>query len=203
MTQQIPVIGPEYCMNYPVELKIVRKAIALTTGNFKVTDVNDNDLFKVEVKWSIHDRRILRDSAGNPVITLRQKIMTMHARWQIFRGDSTNKKDLIFTAKTSSWLQFKTKLNVFLAYNKKEKVSDFRLEGSYSKGSCKIYVGHGKSKSILAKMRKKETVMNGLTGKDDFRVTVNPNVDYAFVVALIVVLDNIDTYNEVKQEPPN
>ncbi|XP_047306439.1 protein LURP-one-related 15-like [Impatiens glandulifera] len=234
MAEQVPVVGPEYCISdHPVELGIVRKALALTSGNFKVTDVNDNDLFKVKVKWSLHDRRILHDTAGNPIITLRQKIRTMHSRWQVFRGDSHDKKDLLFTTVTSSCLQFKIKLNVFLVKNEKEEEPDFRLKGSFSKGSCIIYTGHGNSKSIIAQvivvistpsliktldisifcvktylttsldpeskrrlrrqMSKKTTLKSVMFGKDNFRVTVNPNVDYVFIIALVVILDNIDT----------
>lgn len=38
-------------------------------------------------------------------------------------------------------------------------------------------------------MRKKSNFL----GKDKFMVTVNPNVDYAFIVALIIILDAINT----------
>jgi len=38
-------------------------------------------------------------------------------------------------------------------------------------------------------MHKKHTVMSILMDKDHFSITVYPNVDYAFIVALIVILD--------------
>lgn len=41
-------------------------------------------------------------------------------------------------------------------------------------------------------MHKKHTVESMLIGKDKFMVTVYPNIDYAFVVALIVILDGIN-----------
>jgi uncharacterized protein YxjI len=41
-------------------------------------------------------------------------------------------------------------------------------------------------------MHKKHTVKSLLMGKDHFMVTVYPNVDYAFIVALIVILDEIN-----------
>ncbi|XP_047306442.1 protein LURP-one-related 15-like [Impatiens glandulifera] len=195
MAEPILVVGPEYCISdHPMELGIVRKALALTTGNFKISDVNDNDLFKLQVQWSLHDSRILRDTAGNPIITLREKIRTMHSRWQVFKGNSHDKNDLLFTAVTSSCLQFKVKLNVFLAKNVKEEEPDFKLKGSFSKGSCIIYTGHDKSKTIIAQMQEKTTVQGVLLGKTNFRVTVNPNVDYVLVIALIIILDKIDTF---------
>ena len=42
-------------------------------------------------------------------------------------------------------------------------------------------------------MNKKNTVKSILIGKDNFMVTVYPNIDYAFIVALIVILDGINT----------
>jgi uncharacterized protein YxjI len=41
-------------------------------------------------------------------------------------------------------------------------------------------------------MHKKETVKSILIGKDNFSVTIYPNVDYAFIVALVVILDGIN-----------
>ncbi|KAK1283250.1 Protein LURP-one-related 15 [Acorus calamus] len=41
-------------------------------------------------------------------------------------------------------------------------------------------------------MKRKYTVTNVLMGRDTFGVTVYPNIDYAFVVALVVILDEIN-----------
>lgn len=45
---------------------------------------------------------------------------------------------------------------------------------------------------LFLQMHKKHTVQSVLIGKDNFAVTVYPNVDYAFIVALIVILDEIN-----------
>lgn len=41
-------------------------------------------------------------------------------------------------------------------------------------------------------MHKKRTAESLLLGKDNFGVTVSSNVDFAFIVALIVILDEIN-----------
>ena len=66
--------------------------------------------------------------------------MTMHGRWEAFRGKSKEKNDLLFTAKKSKLFQFKTELDVFLGYNKGE-VPDFKVKEGYSKSSCSILLG--------------------------------------------------------------
>ncbi|GAY32177.1 hypothetical protein CUMW_000980 [Citrus unshiu] len=189
----VAVISPRYCCPYPVDLAIVRKVMTITDGNFVVTDTNGNILFKVKGVFLtfIHQRRVLLDGAGNPILTLREKAMTAHHRWQqVFRGESTEPQDLIFSAKMSSMWNVRTKLDVFLANNTKEDVRDFRVKGSWFERSCTIYAGE--SSTIIAQMHKKHTVQSILIGKDNFAVTVYPNIDYAFIVALIVILDEIN-----------
>ncbi|KAK9289584.1 hypothetical protein L1049_007740 [Liquidambar formosana] len=187
----VPVISPLFCTPYPVDLAIVRKFTILTDGNYVVKDANGNILFKVKGSFlDMRNRRVLLDAAGNPIVTLRQKIMSAHSRWKVFRGDSSDTdQDLLFSAKQSSFIQLKTKLDVFLASNTAEEVCDFKVRGSWWGGSCVIYAGD--SSTIVAEMHKKQSIQSLFLGKDKFMVTVHPNMDYAFIVALIVILDYI------------
>ena len=77
--------------------------------------------------------------------------MTAHRRWNAFRGDSSDSKDLLFSVKKSSLLQFKTQLDVFLAANSKEDVFDFKIKGSWFERSCTIYAADGTT--IIAQVR--------------------------------------------------
>ncbi|KAK2973897.1 hypothetical protein RJ640_025606 [Escallonia rubra] len=157
---------------------------------YVVTDANDNVVLRVREK-TFSKRRLLMDAAGNTIISFRPKSWTRHRRWEVFRGDSKDPADLLFSAKLSSLLQLKNKLNVYLANNTTEDLCDFKVEGSWSGGKCTIYAGE--SSTIIAQMHKKHSAKSVLLGKDKFMVTVNPNVDYAFVVALIVLLDYISS----------
>jgi hypothetical protein len=76
--------------------------------------------------------------------------MTGHDRWQAFRGESTDLKDLIFSVKRSPMFQTKIKLDVFLASNTKEKISDFKVKGSWLEKSCVVYAGE--SHQIVAQV---------------------------------------------------
>ncbi|KAL4311412.1 hypothetical protein GQ457_01G024250 [Hibiscus cannabinus] len=191
LANPVSIVGPHFCAPYPVDLAIIRKVLTITDGNFVVTDINGNILFKVKGKFlSMHDRRVLLDGAGNPIVTLKQKMMSAHDRWQVFKGESTDASDLLFSAKRSSMFQLKTKLDVFLANNTREEVCDFKVKGSWLERSCVVYAGE--SSTIVAQMHKKHTVESILIGKDKFMVTVYPNIDYAFIVALIVILDGIN-----------
>ncbi|KAM7532060.1 hypothetical protein LguiB_035470 [Lonicera macranthoides] len=191
----IPIVGPHFCSPHPVDLVITRKVLTITDGNFVVTDVNGNFMFKVKGSLlTLHGRRVILDAAGNPIVALRRKILSAHNRWQVFRGESSEPRDLIFTAKTSSMIQLKTELDVFLAHNKAQEVFDFKVKGSWLERSCIVYAGE--SYSIVAQMHKKMSAESVLLGKDKFMVTVYPNIDYAFIVALIVILDEINSSDE-------
>jgi uncharacterized protein YxjI len=137
----------------------------------------------------------------------------MHNRWEVFRGDITNARDLLFTVKKASIFQLKTEVDVFLPGNSAQQVCDFKIKGSYFERSCGFYLGSSdtmvaqvSAKSIINKhlrssinisfdlvlqMNRKYTATNILLGKDTFVVTVFPHVDYMFIAALVVILDEI------------
>ncbi|KAF5201376.1 Lurp-one-related [Thalictrum thalictroides] len=179
LVNPMSVVGAQYCAPYPVDLTIMRKVMTITDGNFAVSDVNGNIIFKVKgALFTLHDKRVLLDAAGNPLLSMRQKILSAHRRWKVYRGDSSS--DLLFSVKKSSMFQFKTSLDVFLASNKSEHVCDFKIKGNWFERSCIVY--RGDSTNIVAQMHKKHSVQSIVLGKDTFMVTVYPHVDYAFIV---------------------
>nr|GMC99723.1 protein LURP-one-related 10-like [Ipomoea batatas] len=85
-------------------------------------------------------------------------------------------------SKTQSLLYAQRNLDVFLRNNIAEKICDFKIKASNSANKCDIY---GSSSLLIAQMKRKGIL------RTHFMMSVNPNVDYAFIVALIVILDEI------------
>ncbi|KAG8100257.1 hypothetical protein GUJ93_ZPchr0013g38002 [Zizania palustris] len=186
----LAVVGPQFCAPYVVALTVTKKAISLTDGDFTVTDANGAVVLRVKgTLFSVRHRRVLLDAAGLPILSMQEKVFSMHNRWEVFRGDSSNASDLLFTVKKSSIIQLKTEMDVFLAGNTAEQVCDFKIKGSYFDRSCVFYLGN--SNTMIAQMNRKFTVSNVLLGKDTFGVTVFPQVDYVFIAALVVILDDV------------
>lgn len=78
MPPSVVVVGQQYCAPYPVDLTVKKKALSLSDGDFSVLDVNGNAVFMVKGKLlSLRDRRVLVDAAGNPIISMQQKVFLM------------------------------------------------------------------------------------------------------------------------------
>ncbi|KAI3996750.1 hypothetical protein MKX01_041050 [Papaver californicum] len=181
------VISPHFCTPYQVNLFIAKKVKNVTQGNkLGAFDTNGSNIFKVKGHL-LSSCRMLVDAAGIPIVTLQEKRFTLHDRWKVYRGDSSNSENLLFSVKNSKPLQIKTNLDVFLASNTNEDVCDFKVKQNYTEKSCVINQGSG-SENVIAEMHKEKTVQGKVLGKDIFSVTIHPNVDYAFIVALRVVL---------------
>ncbi|XP_077239181.1 protein LURP-one-related 10-like [Tasmannia lanceolata] len=190
LSDVVAIVGPQFCAPNPLNLYITEKTWNTTGGDYTVTDTNGNMVFKFKGKmFSLRNNRVLLDAARNPLVTMQRKIGSTHGRWKAYRGDSTDDKDLLFSAKLSSHFQLKRVLDVFLAANTREDICDFKIKESYFERSCTIYKAN--STVIVAQMSRKYTWKNILHRKETFEVTIYPNVDYAFIVALIVILVEI------------
>lgn len=182
----VAVIGQQFCAAYPVQLTIQRRPISFSGGDFNVFDSLGNLLLTAEGRaFSLRDIRILRDQAGNPLLTLRKKLLSLHQRWEAYRGEESKQENLLFTARTPKVFQLRTSLNVSLSGSAAQ--TDFKVKGSFFQRSCTIYQGA----TIIAQMRRKYTVSQFLLGRDTFLITVYPGIDHAFTVALVLILHEI------------
>ncbi|XP_065030625.1 protein LURP-one-related 15-like [Musa acuminata AAA Group] len=189
------IVDPRFCASYPIDLTFFIDAAWLNCDHLAVTDINGNVVFKVEAhKWSLRNRQVVVDASGKPVISMQQKLRSVHDRWQVFKGDSSDPKDLLFSVRRSSALQFKTELDVFLAANTEEEVCDFKMKGSYGERSCTVYKGD--SSTVVAQMSKEYKFVNSSVSKNAFGVAISPNTDHSFIVALLIIQHELQLHNE-------
>uniref|UniRef100_A0A0E0E997 Uncharacterized protein n=1 Tax=Oryza meridionalis TaxID=40149 RepID=A0A0E0E997_9ORYZ len=179
----LPVVGQQFCEPHAVDLTVTR---SVTTGFFKddgggfaATDAAGAVVLATEPRFISREkgRRVLVDADGMPLLSMRRKAYSLQYTWEVFRGDSTNANRLLFTVRRSSLLpQLKLEINVFLAGNTMQNACDFRIN----------------------QQANDETINRKFSGLSDmifvgskFSVTVFPHVDYVFVMALVVILDEI------------
>ncbi|TKY45401.1 LURP-one-related 15 [Spatholobus suberectus] len=179
MNPTITVIGPQYCTSFPILLEIVRMG-----KEFSVVNINDKIICNLKrPSCSIHEQFILFDENKNPIVTLHRKKMTAHNRWQVFKGESDQ---ILFNVKQHHIIQLKTKLDIFLATNTEEKDCDFMVQGSWFGGYYGVYAVQ--SGNIIAQISKYTASERIWSSKENVVVRVKPNVDFAFIVALIIVI---------------
>ncbi|KAF5203635.1 Lurp-one-related [Thalictrum thalictroides] len=199
-SNSIQVIGSKYCSQYgPVDLAMVKKITNIIYSDYVVSH-QDNKTIKFYVRRdcdSIHQEFVLRDYADEPLVTIRKKIFTTQERWQVYRGPNTDDKDLLFSV-TKSWMKH-VALNIYLSFNIIEDVCDFKIaENWLSKNTCDVYMGD----NIIAQIQKKEILGNNrLFENDKLMLNVYPYVDYAFIVALSVIANEMDCLEDRKTLP--
>ncbi|XP_047335445.1 protein LURP-one-related 15-like [Impatiens glandulifera] len=209
---EISVVYPQFCSPYPIDIIIKHNLITtLSRHKYAVNRVNGEFLFHVtENIGSIHLGRIFLDPsintflalypsvtgnffgfrrrlflpypAGNTILTLQQSGMNMHSRWEVFRGDNTEYKNLLFSVKRSSMFLINTEYDIFMATNPKENdFCDFKI--------CKnkIYVGNTKN-IVIAQMHNHIGFMS-----NKYLVNVYTGVDYVFIIALVVIYEEIQS----------
>ncbi|KAL8237279.1 hypothetical protein R6Q59_018360 [Mikania micrantha] len=191
------VVDAQFIEPYTVDLAVQRKpAVANLNGNFTIIDVNGNMMFKIkDTLFSFHDRHILYDANEKPVLTFKKKLRSIHGRWQAFKGDSTTHKDLLFSVKKSSMPKHETELDVFLVENKEELECDCKVIGNWETKSCSVYAQD--CSTVLAEVHDRQNITNVVHGKDTFGITVYPEVDYVFIIALVVILTEIKSYDGI------
>ncbi|GKC96615.1 LURP1-like domain-containing protein, partial [Tanacetum coccineum] len=140
-----------------------KKLLTLSDGNFGVTDVNGNLMVLAIL------------SSGRKTL-------------QCFRGNSSDPRDHVFTAKPSYRTQITASFDVLLASNRRQDVAD---NGNWFEKRCSVFVGE--STNIIAEVHKKQSVLSIAFGVDHaYSVRVDPNVEYAFIVALVAILNEIN-----------
>ncbi|XP_039010679.1 protein LURP-one-related 10-like [Hibiscus syriacus] len=191
----IVVIGKKFIVPNPVELKIQQTVFTIAENYLDIVDDNGNPIFKVRDKlFSVHNRRVLFDAAGIPLVSLRQKISSVHRRWKVFRGESEGAVDFLFSVKKSSLIlrrmktRTATSLDIFLASNTSESRPDFKIIENWCRSNCTVFHGD----TIIAEMHKSQSVKSLVINADNYEITAYPNVDYAFIIALVVILDEIN-----------
>ncbi|CAF2042338.1 hypothetical protein YC2023_107359 [Brassica napus] len=199
-------VNPRFCVAGPVDLTMVRDETEKKWGSFYILDANMNLRFQVKKPgfgFGFGRNMILLDGSGSPILTMKEQTMTMSFRekWEVHIGDQA-----AYTVKGSSIFSSSTKLDglhVFLARNHEEEIPDFRVKATNHRGferSCVVYAGE--SDTIVAQMQHEQMQHEDVTASntDIFTVTINPNVDHAFIASLVIILD---VYNRVDTELPH
>ncbi|XVE69501.1 hypothetical protein DITRI_Ditri09bG0157000 [Diplodiscus trichospermus] len=184
----VKVVGDRFCVPYTMELLVKKKVQSLSNAHYDVFDSTGNVLLQVDGGvWNFYKKRVMKDPAGLPVITLREKALSWKQQWLIHQGESSERSHFLCSVQNTNALQIKNNLDVYLASSNRENGRDFRVAGSVTSLSFKVKKGN----IIIAEVSHNFT-WGSCKGKESFKVKVYPEVDYAFIVALVVIMHEND-----------
>ncbi|XP_074561882.1 protein LURP-one-related 10-like [Curcuma longa] len=174
----------QFTVPYAVDLTLTRTGRLFSPNDlYKVKDTNGDVVFEVKGVF-FSSRCLLLDAAATPLLTMKPKAFSWHETWRVFRGESTSSKDLLFSVRKSKIFQRKDNFDVVLATNTDQSAPcDFKITGRRKNRIISI----GESDKIIAQMHRKTAFF----ARNKLEITVNPNEDFAFIVSLIVILEEI------------
>jgi uncharacterized protein YxjI len=186
MQQHVPVVGQQYVAQTVKSYAVSKKKMSVSKGDWTITDQMGHSSFKVDGRIaSMRDRRFLRDAAGNKILTMKKKLITMHDTWEILAGDSNT---VLATCKKSSLVQFRTAMDVMLASSTTGKhTPDYQVKGDFFDRNITIFRGAEQAALVTRQI----TFTTAILDKDTFGVTIFPGVDEAIIFALIVIMDEV------------
>ncbi|KAI3680622.1 hypothetical protein L6452_35395 [Arctium lappa] len=163
-----------------------KKSLLFNCDGFTVFDSNGNLVFRVDNYVAGGNGAIvLMDASGHPLLTIRRKRLSLSGNWQVYDGETTINPRFSITKHVSV---FNTKS---LAYVSKvgSRIPMYEIDGSYAQRCCVVYDDTGRCVTdIKSKEAKGGTVALGV---DVFRLVVQPLIDPAVAMALVIVLDQM------------
>ncbi|KAL9246982.1 hypothetical protein vseg_020458 [Gypsophila vaccaria] len=193
----IVVVEEKYSKhNEEIELTVHKKSMFSKGDGFIVYDPNGDIIFRVDDFYGLmkHHGILLMDSFGNPLLTLIPKRPTLHHRLEGFLGDTSDGQQPILSIWKSTMIG-RSEMNVEV-YDKTthDTIAYYNIEGCYKDRSCTISeVKSDMSRRHVAQIKRKvESIRNIVLSSDVFSLTIQPRVDAAFVMGLVLALDSID-----------
>lgn len=187
-------------------LTVWKKSLLLNCNGFTVYDCKGNLVFRVDNYLAGNKGEVvLMDGAGKPLLTIRRKRLSLSDNWQVFNGETAANPR--FTArKHNNMLNTKSLAQVSVGSGGSAsggsspssapsspssswsprsggKNVAYEIEGSYAQRRCTVYDAQ---RRVAAEIRQKEGV-----GSDVFRLVVQPGMETAVAMALVILLDQM------------
>ncbi|CAN6485771.1 unnamed protein product [Victoria cruziana] len=171
-------------------LTVWKKSLLFNCRGFTVFDGKGKLVFRVDKYATDHkDEIVLMDAVGEPLLAMRKKKLSLVGQWQLFDGEpqrnGMSAKLIYCVKKQASLLHPKTLAHV---YSGSCKSFLYVVHGSYTRRSCQVVDASGK---VVAEVREKESGASGVSYRDVFQLIVQPELDAALAVALVLLLDQM------------
>lgn len=142
------VVADSFCVAEPLELIVKKKYNKFfTVQRHELLDNKSNLLLQVDGgTLKLDKKRVMRDSCGSVILTMRQnmKLLTLRHWWRVHRSKSSDQQNLIFLVQRSHPLEIKPRLDVFISSHHivdPHSSPHFQLVNTDYDLSCRVYRG--------------------------------------------------------------
>ncbi|KAK8949625.1 Protein LURP-one-related 5 [Platanthera zijinensis] len=190
------VVGNQYCDDKERELTVRKTSLFFPSDGFEAYDNQTGNLiFRVDNYVgrgsSVSDELVLMDPAGASIITLHRKLPSLHSRWEAFLGERVEGQKLLFSVRRSS----------IFGGNRGGLSIEYRVEGSFAARSCRVLYEGVEDGEVVAEIKRKvDACANVVFGRDVFCLCLRPQVDSAFAMGLVLVLDRLTGDNDLSDD---
>ncbi|XP_059642988.1 protein LURP-one-related 8 [Cornus florida] len=179
-------------------LTVWKKSLLFNCDGFTVFDAHGNLVFRVDNYYAASKAEIsLMDASGKSLLTFRRKRLGLADNWMVFEGESAV-NPLFSVRKNLNRLRTNLLARVMSGCSGSgsssppsspgNKKSVYEIEGSYSQRCCAVY---DSERRRVAEIKRKEAVGGVAFGVDVFRLIVEPEIDSAVAMALVILLDRM------------
>ncbi|XP_021999506.2 protein LURP-one-related 15 [Helianthus annuus] len=179
----IAVVDQKYCSNCAIQLMFEKDN--KVEDKFKISDDDGNIVFKARKKKSGY--RVMVDESDQPVVSFTSKRLSMHRRRQAYKGDH-HEHHKIFTVKKTRGRK-SLRYDVYMASNMTESTFNYRVYDNFKDGTSIIFAQD--KVTVLAQLHTQVTKQKDVKKEEKFSVSVSPNVDKAFVSALLIIREEV------------
>uniref|UniRef100_A0A2P2ILU0 Protein LURP-one-related 8 n=2 Tax=Rhizophora mucronata TaxID=61149 RepID=A0A2P2ILU0_RHIMU len=172
-------------------LTVWKKSLLFNCNGFTVFDAKGNLVFRVDNYMTGSGAKgeiLLMDAAGNPLLTIRRKRLSLSDSWLIYDGETTVNPRFSMR-KHANILNSKSLAHVSAGGAKGNHSTMYEIEGSYGRRCCAVYDGNRRR---VAEVKQKEAVRGDVAfGDDVFRLIVLPEMDASVAMAIVIILDQM------------
>lgn len=187
------MVDEEFCFEEEIHLTVRKSCLFFPGDGFVVYDPQGELIFRVDSygpDFYSKDELVLMDSSGKCLLSLHHKKPSLHRQWEGFLGEKMDGQGPIFSMHRSSIIgRSDVVVEVY-----SDPAKEYQIEGSFSHRSCTIYYNDPKSpsKELAAEIKQKiDPTTQVMLGKDVFLLCLKPMVDGAFMMGLVLVLDQM------------
>ena len=196
--QAAPLWGVDarFCQPREVTLLLREKVFSWSGDDFKVKEPQTGmEWFQIKGKnFSLREKKTLFDVHGAPVWNIKESLLSFfEPNYKVYAGGDSERELFKIVAHVT---MAKSKMHTTITNGQTGQQMLITLKGNILTHEAVVFLGEAKQGGIpLAKIHRPLTGREWLTGKQDYFLTVAPNVDIAMMLTFCIALDEMKKDN--------